>query len=157
MRALSLSVALFLFWLALSGLEVPALVAVGAVCAGLCAALAWRMGVLDSEGHPSHLLPRALTYFPWLLREILKSTWSVARIVVSPQLTISPALTRVFPTQSTPLGVNIFANSITLTPGTITVGVEKDSLIVHALTEDGAVDLEGGEMDRRVTRFEGDR
>ena len=155
MRAVSLSVALFLFWLALSGLAVPALVIVGAVCAVLCAAVAWRMGVLDDEGHPIHLLPRAALYIPWLLREIVKSSWSVARIVLNPRLPIAPVMTRVRTTQTTPLGVNIFANSITLTPGTITVGVEDDALIVHALTDDGAVDLEGGDMDRRVTRFEG--
>ena len=48
-----------------------------------------------------------------------------------------------------------YANSITLTPGTITVGVDGNELTVHALVNDGALDLEGGGMDRRVSQFEG--
>jgi multicomponent Na+:H+ antiporter subunit E len=48
-----------------------------------------------------------------------------------------------------------YANSITLTPGTISVDVKRDEILVHALTRDGAEGLLAGEMDRRVTRFEG--
>jgi multicomponent Na+:H+ antiporter subunit E len=59
--------------------------------------------------------------------------------------------------QRTSLGIATYANSITLTPGTITVGVSGNDLTVHALVREGADDLEAGGMDARVTRFEGER
>jgi multicomponent Na+:H+ antiporter subunit E len=64
-------------------------------------------------------------------------------------------MTVVRTSQKTPAGVATYANSITLTPGTITVEVSGNDLIVHALVRDGADDLEAGGMDRRVSQFEG--
>jgi multicomponent Na+:H+ antiporter subunit E len=155
MRMASLAVVLFLFWLALSGHYTTFLVGAGAACAVLCVFIAARMGVVDAEGHPVHLLRGALTYFPWLWWEIAKSAWAVSKLILNPRLPISPTMTQVAATQKTSVGVASYANSITLTPGTITTGVTGDILTVHALTRDGALDLEGGGMDARVTRFEG--
>jgi multicomponent Na+:H+ antiporter subunit E len=155
MRLASLAVVLFLFWLALSGHYTIFLMGSGAACAVLCAFIAARIGVVDAEGHPVHLLPGALTYFPWLWWEIAKSAWAVAKLIANPRLPISPTMTQVAATQKTTVGVATYANSITLTPGTITTGVKGHLLTVHALTRDGALDLEGGGMDARVTRFEG--
>jgi multicomponent Na+:H+ antiporter subunit E len=64
-------------------------------------------------------------------------------------------MTKVEASQRTTVGVVTYANSITLTPGTITTGVKGNVLTVHALVRDGALDLEGGGMDARVSRFEG--
>ena len=155
MRMASLAVVLFLFWLALSGHYTTFLVGAGAACAVLCVFIAARMGVVDAEGHPVHLLRGALTYFPWLWWEIAKSAWAVSKLILNPRLPISPTMTQVAATQKTSVGVASYANSITLTPGTITTGVKGNILTVHALTRDGALDLEGGGMDARVTRFEG--
>jgi multicomponent Na+:H+ antiporter subunit E len=155
MRMASLAVVLFLFWLALSGHYTTFLVGAGAACAVLCVFIAARMGVVDAEGHPVHLLRGALTYFPWLWWEIAKSAWAVTKLILNPRLPISPTMTQVAATQNTSVGVASYANSITLTPGTITTGVKGNILTVHALTRDGALDLEGGGMDARVTRFEG--
>jgi multicomponent Na+:H+ antiporter subunit E len=155
MRLASLAVALFLFWLALSGHYTTFLVGAGAACAVLCVFMAARMGVVDSEGHPVHLVRGALTYLPWLWWEIAKSAWAVSKLILNPRLPISPTMTQVAATQKTTVGVATYANSITLTPGTITTGVKGNLLTVHALTRDGALDLEGGGMDARVTRFEG--
>jgi multicomponent Na+:H+ antiporter subunit E len=155
MRYLSLAAFLFAFWIALSGHYTPMLVTAGAIAAVLCLLAAIRMRVADAEGHPVHLLGRALTYWPWLAREIAKSAWSVTKIILNPRLPISPTMTVVRASQRTTYGVATYANSITLTPGTITVGVSGNDLTVHALVKDGATDLEGGTMDRRVTQFEG--
>jgi multicomponent Na+:H+ antiporter subunit E len=155
MRLISLAAALFLFWLALSGHYTPALLAAGAVSAAVCVLLAVRMGVADAEGHPVHLLGRFAAYFPWLVREIAKSAWAVTKIVVDPALPISPTMTRVRASQRTSVGIVTYANSITLTPGTITTRVKGDVLTVHALVREGAIDLESGGMDARVARFEG--
>ncbi len=64
------------------------------------------------------------------------------------------SVVRLRPTQKTALGIAIHANSITLTPGTLTLDAD-DELAVHALTRRVADDLESGEMDRRVSRVEG--
>jgi multicomponent Na+:H+ antiporter subunit E len=64
-------------------------------------------------------------------------------------------MTIVKATQRSGAAIATYANSITLTPGTLTVGLQGNDLVVHALTRDGALDLEAGHMDRRVTRFEG--
>jgi len=154
MRHLSLGLFLFAFWLLLSGHYTPFLLAVGAGCTGLAVYAASRMKVVDAEGHPLEFLPGAVTYFPWLFVEIAKSAWAVMRIVLDPKLPISPTMTRVRAGQRTPTGINVYANSITLTPGTITTGVEGDVLTVHALVAAGADDVEGGGMDRRVSQFE---
>ena len=102
-----------------------------------------------------HLTWSALTYFPWLLWEIAKSGWAVTKLIVHPRLPISPTMTKVIASQKTPVGIATYANSITLTPGTITIGVKGNVLTVHALVRDGATDLEGGGMDARVSQFEG--
>jgi multicomponent Na+:H+ antiporter subunit E len=144
-----------LFWLALSGHYTPMLMTVGAVAAIVSAVVAVRMGTADAEGHPIHLVGRFITYFPWILREVAKSAWAVARIIVNPALPISPTMTRVRASQRTSLGIVTYANSITLTPGTITTAVKGNVLTVHALVREGALDLEAGAMDARVARFEG--
>jgi multicomponent Na+:H+ antiporter subunit E len=155
MRLASLAIVLFLLWLALSGHYTPFLVAAGAGAAVLCVIVAARMGIADAEGHPVHLAPGALTYFPWLFWEIAKSAWGVSKLILNPRLPISPTMTKVAATQRTTVGVVTYANSITLTPGTITTGVKGNVLTVHALARDGALDLEAGAMDARVSRFEG--
>jgi multicomponent Na+:H+ antiporter subunit E len=153
-RLAALVLALFAFWLLLSGMYTPFLVGSGLVAAIAVAGLARRMGAADPEGHPVHLTLAALVYWPWLVKEVAVSGWAVARIILDPRLPISPALVRFVPSQRTAVGLVTHANSITLTPGTITVEAERDGFLVHALTREGAAGLAGSEMDRRVARFE---
>lgn len=155
MRYVSLAITLYIFWLVLSGHFTPGLMAFGAGSVIATVALAARMRILDEEAHPVHLVGRAVSYLPWIVWEIVKAAWTVAKIVLDPKLPISPAIVRVTATQKTPTGINIYANSITLTPGTITMKVTGDQLVVHAVTQEGADDLAGGGMDARVTQFEG--
>ena len=156
MRTTSLAITLFAFWLALSGHYTAFLLSVGAGAAIGTVLIALHMQTLDEEGHPVHLLARGVFgYLTWLFGEIIKSALAVTKIILNPKLPITPTLIRVKASQTTPVGVTIYANSITLTPGTITVKVEgANELIVHALTSQGADDLEQGVMDARVTRFE---
>jgi multicomponent Na+:H+ antiporter subunit E len=155
MRIVALGATLFAFWLLLSGLYTPFLVLAGLGVSVAVAALAWRMGAADSEGYPVELTAAAVTYWPWLVKEIIVSGWQVTRIVLHPRLPVSPQLLRFKPSQRTPVGLVAHANSITLTPGTLTVEAEQESFLVHALTRAGAAGLEGSEMDRRVSRLEG--
>ncbi len=155
MRHVSLTIALSAFWLLLSGYFTPFLLAAGL---GSVLAIVWftdrRMKVLDLEGHPTHLTGRALTYWPWLLWEIAKSGWDVTKRILHPDLPISPRLIRVPTSQTTDVGRVIYANSITLTPGTISLELSDGEILVHALTREGAEGLAAGDMDRRATAFE---
>ncbi len=158
-RVFSLAAVLFVFWLLLSGHFTPFLITAGALVALLVAWLGTVLGYADEEGHPIELVGRGLLYWPWLVKEAAKSAIDVATIVVNPALPISPQLLRVKTSQKTAVGVATYANSITLTPGTITVEVNRreNELLVHALTKSGADGLVEGEMDRRVTIMEGRR
>ncbi len=154
-RFISLAISLFLFWVVLSGFFTPFLLSAGALSALAVAYFAYRMDVVDHEGHPIHLGPRALAYWFWLFQEILKSAWLVSKIILDPRLPVSPTLVKFAPGQRTVVGLVIHANSITLTPGTISIAVEPGEIVVHGLTREGAHGCIDSEMDRRVRRFEG--
>lgn len=151
-------VVMYGFWLLLSGYFTAFLLTAGAGCALAVLLFGRRMRIIDREGHPHHLGWRAIFfYWPWLVREIVKSAWDVSLRILHPQLPISPALARFRPSQRTDLGLVIHANSITLTPGTISIEVGRDEFLVHALTVEGAASLADSEMDRRVTQLESGR
>jgi multicomponent Na+:H+ antiporter subunit E len=154
-HSVSLFVSLYLFWLLLSGFFTPFLLSAGV---GSALAVLWfarRMDVVDAEGHPIQLGPRALLYWAWLLKEILKSGWDVSKIILHPRLPISPTLVRFKPSQKTNVGLVLHANSITLTPGTITIEARAGEFLVHGLTLGGAQGTVDSEMDRRVSACEG--
>lgn len=155
MRIVGLICVLFVFWLLLSGHYTVFLLSIGLITCTVVAVFLRSMRVVDEEAQSFHLLGRALVYWPWLLFEILKSSFGVARLIISPDLPISPTMRKVKASQKTALGVTIFANSITLTPGTIAVEREGDGILVHAIQKAGIEDLDGGEMDRRAAWFEG--
>ena len=152
----SLALSGILLWWLLSGIFKPLLLGLGLVSVLLVVAAAHRMQIVDREGHPVHLLLRAVRYWIWLAREIVKSNLDVVRVILDPALPISPVVFRAKASQRTELGIAIYANSITLTPGTLTTWLEGDEIEVHALTREMARDVLSGEMDRRVTHLEGD-
>ena len=105
-----------------------------------------------------HLHPgRVLAYWLWLLKEIFKSNIGVARVIIGSQQSISPEIFRIKTSQIDEIGQVIYANSITLTPGTFSMEVNDDEIEVHALTRDAADALRTGEMDGRVRRLYIDR
>ena len=154
-HALSLFVGLYGLWLALSGHYTPFLLAIGGACTAFAVAVAMRMDVVDHEGHPIHLGYRAPLYWCWLTIQIVLSALKVSAIVLSPRLRIDPVLETVPSSQKSDLGRVIFANSITLTPGTLSTSVTEEGVEVHALTRRGMDELKAGGMDRRVTAVEG--
>ncbi len=154
-RIVGLWVVLFAVWLLLSGHYTALLIGFGMGSCTLTVYIAIRMDVADREGVPIDWVFRFLVYLPWLLKEILVANLNVARVILSPSLPISPIMVVFRSTQKTDLGRALYANSITLTPGTITTGVEDDQLEIHALTWRDVDGREEDEMDRRVTVVEG--
>ena len=100
-----------------------------------------RGRVADAEASPSSFcggqLPTSLVN-----PRDRQLAWAVTKIILHPSLPISPTMTVVRASQNTSAGIATYANSITLTPGTITVGVNGKELVVHALAVEGALDLE---------------
>ena len=148
--------ALLAVWLLWSGHYTPLLVGLGLCSCVLVAAVSRRMGIADREGYPVHLLGRSILYWPWLLWSIARANVAVARCILHPRLPISPALIQVRASQKSVLGRVVYANSITLTPGTVSLDLSGDLISVHALTRASAGELLSGAMDRRVAAMEGE-
>lgn len=154
-HAFSLAIGLSGLWWLLSGYTLPLILALGAGSIGIVVLIAMRMDLIDHEGHPIHVSYRFLTYLPWLSKEIVMANIDVALAILFPARRVYPTVVRVKATQKTELGHVIYANSITLTPGTVTLAVEDGVMTVHGLTR-GAIDgLKTGDMDRRCTAVEG--
>ncbi len=150
----SLFVILYVFWLLLSGFFTPFLLAAGA---GSALAVVWfarRIDLVDDKRHPIRLGATIFLYWPWLLKEVVKSAWDVSKIILHPRLPISPTLIRFKPSQASDIGLVIHASSITLTPGTITVEARSNEFLVHGLTRAGALAAVDSEMNDRVTACE---
>lgn len=96
--------------------------------------------------------PRLLGYMPWLFREIWRANVQVVKVVLDPRLPIDPVVMRVPMRYASDLARTALANSITLTPGTVTLDVDGETLVVHAITRAGGAELLGGDMARRVGR-----
>ena len=97
---------------------------------------------------------KLIPYSGWLLLEIIKSNLYVAKLILSPSMRISPRVIRVKAGQKSEMGQVLYANSITLTPGTITLDLRDGKILVHALTQETAAGVLTGDMDRRCTAVE---
>jgi multicomponent Na+:H+ antiporter subunit E len=154
-QALILFAHLAVFWLLWSGRFEPALLAYGVLSCVVVLGVSLRLDVVDAEALPVHFGLRPFLYLPWLLMEIAKANVDVAKIILSRSLPIHPHMIRVRASQRSEVGQVVYANSITLTPGTISLDVRDNQILVHALTKEAAAGVESGEMDRRVAWLEG--
>lgn len=155
--AISLAAALGIVWMLWSGHTEPFLLALGLISILAVVGICWRMQILDSEAVPIQLGIRPfIQYLPWLLKEIVVANLDVTRRVLAKELPIAPTMIQIQTRQRTDLGRVIFANSITLTPGTVSVTMAGDLITVHALTPSEAEhDTEcAADMNRRVVDLE---
>jgi len=149
-----LSLMLVVFWLANSEYHTTFMLSLGVVSIALVIYIAHRMDVVDHEAQPLHLTPKLPGYFAWLIKEIFLANLMVVKHIWLGNKSISPVFKTITASQKTEMAKVIFANSITLTPGTVTVDMEGNQFLIHALLEESIKDLEAGEMDRRVTQLE---
>ena len=138
-KAFVLALALGALWWLLSGLAKPVVLALGLASVLLVVAIVWRLDILDGEGVPLNIrIRRMIGYAFWLLVEILKADWAVTRIILGSEMRLSQRPIRVPATTRTDPGKVVYANSITLTPGTVTVETDGDTFLVHALSDEAA-------------------
>lgn len=107
------------------------------------------MRILDEETAPYFTVPQTLAYFAWLFFEIVKANVAVVRAVMAPDMKVSPTLTRIPTPQKTDMGKVMFANSITLTPGTVSLDIQDDHILVHALLSEMSAPEDFSEMAER--------
>ena len=149
----ALALTLSIFWLINSGYFQGFLLSLGLFSVIGVMLLTWRMDVLD-HGHPTFNFSARLPYFiAWLSWEIIKSNIDVVKCILLPSR-IRPTVLTLKASQQSEVGRVIYANSITMTPGTVTLDIQGDTLEVHALTRVAAEGLKAGEMDRQVKRLE---
>ena len=117
-----------------------------------CGHVLHRMGGTDQEGLPTHMFLRLPGYLLWLFKEILMSDLSTAKVILTNQS--DPEMFRTKFSQKTGAGVATYANSITLTPGTVTIDIEKDAFLVHALSSSFGDDVRSLEMNEKVLNLE---
>ncbi len=151
-RRLSFVALLAFFWLSLSGHFDLLLLSLGAISVALVTVLALRMHMVDRDGHPAQMVPRIPLFYAWLAREVALSSTAVLRMVVNGKY--EPAVGRVRTRQLTPLGTATLANSITLTPGTLSLRVLSDEIEVHSLDQRLLQELQEGELPQRVLNFD---
>jgi len=151
-----LAVLLMLAWVLWSGYLKPLLLGFGVFSSILVVYLGYRMRLTETHLLDGRFLLRLARYWGWLVREVVRSSIDVTRIVLDPKLPISPTVAE-FETRCT-LATDqaLVGNSITLTPGTLTIQIADGRFVVHALTAAGARDILAGEMDRRVAALRAD-
>jgi multicomponent Na+:H+ antiporter subunit E len=155
MHALLLFVSLLAFYIVLSGQIGSAfLMGAGVVSCAAITLLAKRLGIVDDEGMPYRWWWGALKYAPWLIWQIFLANVDVLKTVWRPRLHIQPQMIKVPHELRTAFGIATYMNSITLTPGTVTVEAGKDEFLVHALTQGAADGVRSGDMHRRVLAVE---
>lgn len=117
----------------------------------------WLVSRMDrNDNAPVRMLCsiKFLSYLGWLIWQVILTNIDVARRIWNPSLPIKPASRKIKVSIKDPLIKTIYANSITLTPGTVTTEVGEDYFIVHALNSEGLDELEEGDMERRLSCLE---
>lgn len=148
------SIALALFWLILSGHFSILLLSFGVVSVLLVVWFLRRMDRADREPNTLYPTPSLLAYVGWLLWQVVKANVDLARRIWHPKLPIDPNWSRLDIDMRSPLQKTLYANSITLTPGTLTTDVNEDHFMIHALSHEGMEDLRRGEMERRIRKLD---
>ncbi len=151
LRLLVLGLLLIAAWLLWSGLFKPLLLVLGLVSCALTLYIVRRMDYFGKDTFVFRYGLGLLGFWAWLGREIIASSLEVAQIVLRRDLKVDPRVVALDATDLDRADQAMLGNSITLTPGTLTLDVHDGRLLVHALTPAAAEALEEGEMQRRVT------
>ena len=156
MHIIKWTVLLSIFWLLLSGFIQPLLLSFGIVSVAIVLLVLKRMDAVDQEPKLLNTDFRSIRYFSWLLGQIVSSSVYVTKLIWGSSDKISPALAKIPATNIPPNRRVLYANSITLTPGTLSVDIENGEVTVHALQRSSIEELEQGDMERKITSIWGE-
>lgn len=153
MHYLRLSLFLAAFWLLLSGHYVALILSLGVLSILIVAWFVRRMDKVEGEFTHLRIGVGLFLYLGWLMWQVVLSNIALVRRIWDPALPIKPTWQRLDTKVSTPLEKTLYANSITLTPGTLTTDVKDDHFMIHCLTQEGIDELREGEMEARIRRL----
>ena len=150
LRRLAVFLILFAFWLLLSGHYDLFHLSLGLICSLLVAFVSHDLLIENISGSKRiRKTRRFLSYVPWLIYQVVLANLHVAYLILNPKA-IDPRIVRFKTTLKSQFSMVTLGNSITLTPGTITMDIIDGEFYVHALSKKVADDLLSGEMERRV-------
>ena len=157
MSFLITAIAMFIFWILLSGEFTFILITSGVVASLIVAYLSHDIfvGKADLKTETGRVF-KFIVYIPWLLWEIILANVEIAYLVLSPKPLVDPQIVRFKNDLKTDLGIVTLAHSITLTPGTVTVDANREEFVIHAIWQKSAEGIIGGEMQRKVKKIEGE-
>ena len=157
MSFLITAIAMFIFWILLSGEFTFILITSGVVASLIVAYLSHDIfvGKADLKTETGRVF-KFIVYIPWLLWEIILANVEIAYLVLNPKPLIDPQLVHFKNDLKTDLGIVTLAHSITLTPGTVTVEANREEFIIHAIWQKSAEGIISGEMQRKVRKIEGE-
>ena len=145
---------LAVFWLVLSGQDGSLFLTLGGLSVALVCWVSWRAGLTEQHARTVPITLHMPRYLLWLGKEVLVSSASVVRKVWSPRPGLRPVVAAT-PSRDLPdLSQVIYANSITLTPGTLSLHLTDDRIEVHSLDSTDIETLEDGAMLAQVRRLE---
>ncbi|HCH23857.1 MAG TPA: hypothetical protein DE179_06120 [Oceanospirillaceae bacterium] len=150
------AIVLMAFWLLLSGFLKPLLIAFGVVSVALVVVLLRRMDAADEQPQTPALGLSFWRYGLWLSGQILLSSIEVAKLVWSKK-GLSPTMAKLPISKVAQKNRVLYANSITLTPGTLSVDIDDDEVTVHALNKQSIADLKAGGMAKKIADVMGDK
>ena len=140
---------LFVLWLVLSGYLKTLLLFFGLVSVLFVMWMSYRANALEEDSLPIKLILKLPFYWLWLFKEIFKSGITTTALIWNGKF--SPELIKIKASQKSTTGIANYANAITLTPGTVTIEVEKNTLLVHALNKKLSEELQSEDMDKVIT------
>ena len=144
---------LFIFWVLLSAHFDPLHIGSGIICCAIVAYASHDLLFQDTDNHRFTKTIRFISYLPWLIYQIVVANIDVARRALSPSMPIDPRIISFKTTLKSEVARTTLANSITLTPGTVTVDIIDDVFYVHAIAKEPADDLLEGIMERKVAHI----
>ncbi len=142
---------LFILWMLLSGhLHDPLLLSLGAFSCLMTAWLTHRLNLANRDLSTLRFNLNLPKFLPWFFIEIIKSNLHICKLILQPKLDIDPEIINVPVSEHNHVAKAVYANCITLTPGTYSLDINTDHIIVHALTAEIAEELQEGEMGKRI-------
>ena len=153
MRYLRFALFVATVWLLLSGHYTALILSLGGLSVLIVMWFIRRMDRVDGELGVLPMRPRLLYYLLWLMWQVVLSNIDLVRRIWDPTLPIRPTWQRLDIKVTSVPAKTLYANSITLTPGTLTTDVREDHFLVHSLSPDGIDELRKGGMEKQIQRL----
>ncbi len=157
-------IVLFAFWMALAGRTDLKTIIYGLLTCSVTSWVTYPLLLIEGRGGSKKYfifdvsLPKFFLYALWLLWQLILANVDVVLATVGQNLNIDPKVVRFYFRTENPMAAVVLANSITLTPGTVTINVSDEGLYeIHALTKGSAAGIRDGSMQKKVAELYGEK